>query len=326
MRILTDEPRGAEVFLSQLALEPWRKDVLIFSERELVRALGLDRVFSTRAQSTGQFWNTLTIVSEAPGSQFTALNQLLGAGHTLAGPTATLALSGRHFRGHREREWLGAPGNLHVSVSIPTHMRVKHAGAGLSMLPAVAASDAVSATTGGRVRPGIKWVNDVMIAEHKVGGVLTGARIAGHSLEDVTWGIGMNVAVLPSVHLTPFVPAVTCLHSVRGAEHVTLASLFWALLTAIETRFAELTRHGPSSLFTAYQADSLVLGRSVTVWDEADCGDADPELWGRPLADGLVTEIRDDLGIVLEGQRDVIHKGRLALRGSVASRPTAVRG
>ena len=324
MRILTDDPRGAEAFLPECLVDRWSDGALAGDDRELVSSLGIERAFSTCARGCGEFWDTLTIVSEAPGSQFRALDRFLAEGHALPGPTVAVALSGRHFQGQRERQWVGAPGNLHVSIVIPTGMRASHAGAGLSMLPAVAAVDAITATTRGSVRPGIKWVNDVLIGERKVGGALTGARLTGDRLDDVMWGIGINVAVLPPVDPTPFVPAVTCLHAVDGAEHVTLADLLWALLAAIESRFAELTRYGARALFAAYEADSLVLGRSVRVWDEADCRDADPRRWGPPLADGVVRSIGEDLGLLLDGHSGVVHKGRLALRASVA-RPSTVR-
>lgn len=325
MRILTDDPRGAEPFLAECLVDRWSDGALASHDRELGSALGIERAFSTCARGRGEFWDTLTIVSEAPGSQFRALDRLLADGHALPGPTVAVAVSGRHFQGQRDRQWVGAPGNLQVSIVIPTDMHASHAGAGLSMLPAVATVDAVSAMTRGTVRPGIKWVNDVLIGEQKVGGALTGARLTGDRLDDVMWGIGINVAVLPTVDPTPFVPAVTCLHAVDGAEHVTLADLFWALLAAIENRFAELARDGAPALFAAYRADSLVLGRPVRVWDEADCRDGDPRRWGPPLADGVVTSIRDDLGLLLEGHSDVVHKGRLAVRDSVEWRSN-VRG
>ncbi|MEO5897069.1 MAG: hypothetical protein ABIS06_15365 [Vicinamibacterales bacterium] len=320
MRVLTDDPNGAAGFLSGCIRDSWR-DNLVAGERELVDALGLGRAITTDAHGAGAFVTTLMIVSEASGSQFTALDQLVRSGYALSGPVVSLALSGRHFRGQRDRTWIGAPGNLHVSIALPVHMVASQAGAAFAMLPAVAAVDAVSAATGGAVRPAIKWVNDIIIAEQKVGGVLTSAHITGHNVDSVLWGIGINLAVLPYVQPTPFVPESTCLRAVPGGEHVTLPAMFWSLMAAIETRFAELTRQGAASLFHAYRADSLILGRSVTVWDEADCHDADPARWGRPLAQGLVTGIRDDLGLSLDGECEIVQKGRLALsrvEGTVA--------
>jgi biotin-(acetyl-CoA carboxylase) ligase len=193
-------------------------------------------------------------------------------------------------------------------------MPISDAGAGLSMLPAVAAVDAVAASTCGAVRPGIKWVNDLVIGHQKIGGVLTGAHVTGRRFDDVLWGIGLNVAVLPHVEPTPFVPAATCLHAVPGGEQVSLSRLYWALLAAIETRFRQLLDDGVCSLFRHYRDASLVVGRSVAVWDEADCRDADPYQWGPPLAEGVVTGIRDDLTLTLDGGRDVIARGRLAMR------------
>ncbi len=74
------------------------------------------------------------------------------------------------------------------------------------MLPVVALVDAVRAVTGGALRPGIKWVNDVLVDGRKIGGVLTSTQTQGDRVSAVLLGIGLNVATAPPVPPTPFVP------------------------------------------------------------------------------------------------------------------------
>lgn len=315
MRVLTNDVDGAAGFLSACSVAGWRDELVDARELALAAALGVRGMFSTDVHGAGAFWTTLTVVSETRGSQFTALDQLLRTGARLPGPVALVARSGRHFRGQRDREWIGAAGNLHLSVALPLDMRIRDAGAGLPMLPAVAVLDAVLAATGGMIRPSIKWVNDILIGEHKLAGVLTAAHMNGDRFDNVIWGIGVNLAIPPAVAATPFVPASVCLHEVRGGDHVTLPALLWAVLAAIEARVAQLRQQGVSPLFDAYRASSMIVGRPVKVWDEMDCRKADPARWGEPLAQGQVTAIDEDLGLHVAGYGEVIRKGRLAVCG-----------
>lgn len=323
MRVLTDDPAIVAEFFPGAQADTWDDRDLPSPDRELVDALGLSRVRSGEAGSSNGFWSRIILISDTERSQFDAVEHLLGAGYTLPGPVASMALSGRRFHGQRRREWVGARGNVHLTVALPTHVSTEHVGAGLSMLPAVAAVDAIAQASDGAVHPAIKWVNDIEIAGRKVGGVLTAAHITGRRIDDVLWGIGINVAIAPEIHPTVFVPATTCVHAEPKGERVTVPRLFWALIRAIEHRYTELIEQGPSGLFAAYRASSLVVGRSVSVWNEADCADNDPARWGPPLAEGIVADIARDLSLGLEGRRDRVSKGRLAVR---ALRPRSVGG
>jgi BirA family biotin operon repressor/biotin-[acetyl-CoA-carboxylase] ligase len=182
------------------------------------------------------------------------------------------------------------------------------------MLPAVAAVDAIVSASQAAVRPGIKWVNDVVIGERKIGGVLTAAHTTEGRIDDVVWGVGINVRVAPRIAPTPFVPATTCLRAEPGGADVTLARLFWKLLDAVASRYTELARSGPAPLFSAYRQHSTVVGRAVQVWEESACVDPDPAHWGPPAAEGIVSDIVHDLSLRLDGQHNLITRGRLALR------------
>jgi BirA family biotin operon repressor/biotin-[acetyl-CoA-carboxylase] ligase len=317
MRVLTDDPALAAAFVPGQRLERWQREGdLAPHDWYLVNALGGAPVWSQDIHPGDAFWSTIVLLSQTGLSQFDAIERLLGTGCLVAGPIASLALAGSRFHGHRGRQWEAVRGNLHVSVAVPTSLDAGHIGAGLSMLPAVASVDAIANASRGAVRPGIKWVNDIVIGERKVGGVLTAAHTTGSHIDDVVWGFGINVRVAPRIVPTPFVPATTCLRMEPGGAHVTLPRLFWALLDAVARRYAELARAGSAALFSTYRQHSTVVGRAVQVWEESACVDPDPAHWGPPAAEGIVSDIVHDLSLRIDGQRSLVSKGRLALRAS----------
>jgi biotin-(acetyl-CoA carboxylase) ligase len=316
MRLLTDDAASAAALVPEAAAGRWqRAGLLPHDDWCVIRALGGVAVWRQDIEPGHPFWSTLVVLSHSDVSQFDALDRLLGAGCRVAGPIASVALAGTRFHGQRGRPWEAIRGNLHVSVAVPTCLDAGHVGTGLSTLPAVAAVDAIVEVSQGALRPRIKWVNDIVIGERKVGGVLTAAHTTGRHIDDAVWGIGINVEAAPGIAPTPFVPAATCVRGEPGGEHVMLPRLLWALLDAVATRFAALARFGPTALFSAYRRHSLVVGRAVQVWDESACSDPDPSRWGPPAAEGVVADIVHDLSLRLEGGRGLISKGRLALRG-----------
>lgn len=287
---------------------------------------GPPRLWTTRLDDGTDdrpFWALVAITSHAPVSQFDLLHAL--APQVLAaGPVACLALDGDGFHGHHDRAWAAAPGNLHLSVALPTRLSAATAGASLSMLPAVAVCDAVATVTGGAVRPAIKWVNDIMVPAGKLAGVLTRTRVLGRAIDLAVFGAGVNLATAPAIPPTPFVPATACLRECPGAEGVTLGALAWATLDAFAARLGHLTLHGPGPLAEDYRRVSLVLGRHVRIWDDRATSGVNSQDWPPPLAEGVVTAIGDDLSLTVDGRRETVHQGRLVLGERPPIPPPAV--
>ena len=255
------------------------------------------------------FWSLGLIVGEAPSSQFDALRDSLAAGLELAGPTACVALSGRGFHGQRGRPWAALPGNLHLCPVIPEPGLPARELPSLPMLPVVALVDAVRALSGGTLRPGIKWVNDVLVDGGKVGGVLTASQTQRDRVGPLLFGIGLNVATAPPVPVTPFVPRVGSLADAR--VKATWADAALAVLEALGRRLVALVREGPAPLLEAYRAASLVIGREVCLFPEtsSEIAPANPPA---PLVQGTVRGIGADLSLTLEGVEAPVTSGRLA--------------
>ena len=280
------------------------------SDEALWRALGAGhRIWSGTADDPGPpgFWSRALVVAEAPSSQFDTLREWLDGGLELPGPVACLALSGS-FHGQRGRPWLSAPGNLHLCVVVPEPPIAARDVALLSLLPALALVDAVRALSGGALRPGIKWVNDVLLEGRKIGGALTATKTQGDRVSALVLGIGLNVAQAPPVPPTAFVPSVGCLAD--SGTTATLAEATSCVLSAVGWRVGEAAAAGPATLVAPYRDASLVIGREVCVFEDP----AREQGAGRRTAciRGTVRGIGADLSLLLEGTEKPVTSGRLA--------------
>lgn len=268
---------------------------------------------SRPAERATQPWSRILLLAEAPRSQFDLLSGPLSALVHEVGPVISVALAGRRFHGQRGRAWRAVHGNLHLSVARPANLMVPRDAAALSMLPALAVTDALAAVMGPQVQPGIKWVNDVLVGGRKVAGVLTATHVRGGHIDLVIFGVGVNVACAPAVEPTPFVPGVGCLRECPGGARVTLREVLWEVVDCLETRIEALQRggHSASALLADYRRASLVIGRRVRIWDECAVG-GDVAAWPAPAAAGLVVDIEPDLCLRLHDRTERVESGRLA--------------
>jgi len=249
---------------------------------------------------------------DAPRSQYALMNEILAAGGVLPDGLACLALTGSRFQGQRGRAWSALRGNLHLSVHFVLDLDAAEHQAGLAVLPAVATARAIEAASGGRVRPGTKWVNDLMLDGRKVAGVLTATQLHAGRLRHVVIGVGVNVARAPEL---PPGPRVPCPGSLAEIDAAFAAEDAWArllppLLAELERGRALLVAGEGAALLADYRARATFLGRAVTIWpvDEGP----DPAAV-RPLARGVVQALRDDLSLELEGVDAPVHTGRMTL-------------
>jgi BirA family biotin operon repressor/biotin-[acetyl-CoA-carboxylase] ligase len=129
-------------------------------------------------------------------------------------------------RGSRGRGWTSPPGGLWLSVL------VRPAAAGLELLGLRAGLAVAEALDGvgltGRVR--LKWPNDLMLGEHKAGGILCEARWQGADLAWVAVGLGLNVTNPPPAELAA---TATCL--ARARPSLTAAVLVAPMVQALRT-------------------------------------------------------------------------------------------
>lgn len=262
-----------------------------------------------RAQGTlVKHWDHLVLVNEASESQFDILNALVRTHTNCSESLLCLAGVGKNFHGFKNRPWQTAPGNLHLSALVSPHATINHAGVAFTVLAVVSILQTLDDLTGVSRSAGVKWVNDILIGDSKIGGVLASAQIQGDVVTQATMGIGLNIEKAPDVSPTPFVPTVGCLHqfSTEG-DRCTLRLVFQRLITYLGANYRSLLAGGYPRLLESYRSRSIVLGRRVRL--HRDTVDSTPG----ELLEGVVTSIGDDLQLFIDDAPSPVFTGRLEL-------------
>lgn len=138
---------------------------------------------STGADDAGRI---KTLVRRRVSSTNDEARRLLERGD-LHGPAVILAEVQTRGRGRSGRRWVSPPGGLWMTrVMLPKTPRSRWSL--YSLLAGVAAARAVERTAG--LRPWLKWPNDLMYADRKLGGILCEA-VGEHMII----GVGINVCI-----------------------------------------------------------------------------------------------------------------------------------
>ncbi len=209
-------------------------------------------------------------------------------------------------RGRRGRAWLTPPGRglcLSTAWTYPTQPKGIES---LGLAVGAVARAVLNARTGLDI--GVKWPNDLIVADRKLGGILVELAAEGHGACFVVIGIGINVTAVPALDasntandaLRP-IDLGTALADRPPPRNVLAASLIDA--------FAAMLDEYPATGFAAYRsvfdAADYLYGRSVTV--ESPTGPID----GRAVGIGDDGRLRVDC-------HGVIHE---IVAGDVSVRP-----
>lgn len=161
-------------------------------------------------------WNHLFLTADSARSQCDQLIALSRSGHDIPDRTVCLARAGPCFHGFKGRTWSAVPGNIHLAVHFAPDCVIERFEVAFTMLAALSVVDALDEVPGLRHRSGIRWVNDIVVDDAKLGGVLAYTQTRDRTVTSAVLGIGLNVEVTPAVALTPFVPAVSSLRDLSA--------------------------------------------------------------------------------------------------------------
>ena len=297
MRLLSDCPDTAAAFAPAA---PWRANKLSdlpHQEQIAWQALGTGPAVWSAEAGVGP--RLVVIIDDAPASQFTALADAA----SLPSGLISLALTGRGFRGQRQRGWQALRGNLHLCAYYRLELPAAEVQAGLNMLPVVAATRAIEALS--PLKPDIKWVNDLLLDGRKVAGVLTSTQLQGGRVVSALFGIGINLAQAPTLTPDPLAQPAGCLAEHHPALADALPQLLWAVVSELEAGLKLLSAGNAEALYRRYLERAVFMGRLVSLWPEGEVTE--------PLARGKVVRLNHDLSLVLEGYQQPFYSGRMRL-------------
>ncbi len=188
-------------------------------------------------------------------------------------------------RGRRGRRWDAPPGSsLLVSVLL-------RPAAGLAPVALMAAGLAAveACRVGAGVEAALKWPNDVVVPEGKLGGILSEAHGGG-----VVVGLGLNVD-WGDEPLPEGVVSLAGLAGRRGERPISRGDVLVAYLVALDRRCDQ----APETVVGDWRSACTTIGRSVRV-----------ELPDRTI-EGLATGVTEDGRLVVDGVTvsagDVVH-------------------
>ncbi len=276
--------------------------------RQLTESIYGHAAFHESTFEIGPLWNYLFLVEAASHSHFDLLVELNRQGTVLPPGILCLAGSGRRFHGFKGRPWSAPPGNIYLAVYLTPRQPIRHAGTAFIVLAAISVLDAIDDVPALSSRAGIKWINDVVIDNAKVAGVLAYTQSERDIITEVVLGIGLNVETTPVVESTPFVPRAGCLGDfVPEPASCDQNMMFHRLIDALDSNYSTLVSGGYTVLLDRYRQRSVVVDRNVTLCSEASVGDEDV------IARGRVTGLTADLALQIEGHDEPFSKGRVIL-------------
>lgn len=129
----------------------------------------------------------------------------------------------------------------------------------LTMIVSLAAIDGVRAVTG--LKATLKWPNDILVDEMKVGGVLTEGSFIGGRLDYAVVGLGLNVNFDPAE--IPHIPPTASSLMATLDEPVDRLALIEAILAAADQRYRALKADQPP--FDEWAQHLNTIGRRVRV-------------------------------------------------------------
>lgn len=219
-------------------------------------------------------------------------------------PHGTVLIAGHQTagRGRMGRSFSSpAGGGLYLSVILRPELpaaQLMH----LTCAAGVAACDAVQQSC--QFRPGIKWINDLVVQDRKLGGILTEMSVNAKTglVDFAVIGIGIN-CLQETQDFSPELQNMAISLKATGRKpdipHLA-ASLIYALYKMT------LSLHDRAAVMASYRRDCITLGREIVViqGDEKQYGTAlDVDVEG-----ALVVRLRD-------GSLKTVNSGEVSVRG-----------
>ncbi len=227
--------------------------------------LDIDRLrASLLTHSFGRMLRYMPSTASTNADALAYLQQL--AGQSIPHGMAMIAECQTAGRGRRGRTWHSpAQGNIYSSVIVVPEPGAKRAGPWLSWIPlfsALAVADCLSSHTGLVVS--VKWPNDLLIGERKLGGILCEQTSAPDKTMAIVIGIGLNINANLDSFPEELKAGATSLAAECGRSLDRVAILA-DLFLRLEQRMDRLFLDGPTGMIGEFTQRCSTLGKRVRV-------------------------------------------------------------
>jgi BirA family transcriptional regulator, biotin operon repressor / biotin---[acetyl-CoA-carboxylase] ligase len=178
--------------------------------------------------------------------------------------TIVLADEQTEGRGRLARSWFSPPGiNLYCSIIMRRPIAGEWLSDWLSWLPlmtALAIAEAIEATS--PVTVAVKWPNDLLAGERKIGGILCESGTSGPSGPFQIIGLGLNVNGESADFPADIRELATTLRHEAGRT-IDRNRLLAQILSELETWVDEFERHGSERIGQAYHRRCSTVGKLI---------------------------------------------------------------
>ena len=211
--------------------------------------------------------------------------------------TLVLSESQTKGKGRLGRNWFSPKHKgIYLSLILKPKMLPSQASM-LTLLSAVSICEAIKSTVDLDVH--IKWPNDILLGNKKLGGILTELNAEMDKINFIIIGIGLNV----NNDKRTLIIGATSLREAKK-EQINRVNLLQEILRKIEENYAILDKKGAHSIIEKWREHSITLGRRVKVYCQKE--HIEGEAFDIDADGGLL--VRKDSGVtqkVMAG--DVVH-------------------
>ncbi|MBU0709824.1 MAG: biotin--[acetyl-CoA-carboxylase] ligase [Candidatus Omnitrophica bacterium] len=206
-------------------------------------------------------------------------------------PEGTLVLAEYQTRGWGRlgRNW-SSPRykGIYLSLILRPKMLPERASI-LTLLCAVSICEAIKAACG--LDTQIKWPNDILIDNKKLGGILTELTASTDEIKFMAVGVGLNI----NNDKKSLVPQATSLKEKKG-EVINRVHLLQEILRRIESNYLLFQKKGADFFIEKWRKQSITLGKRIKV----QCH--------KKIIEGVAQDIDTDGGLLIRNDSGVIQK------------------
>jgi len=178
--------------------------------------------------------------------------------------TLVIAEMQKNGRGRKGRKWVSLPeGGIYFSLILRPNLTPSQA-IQIPLIAGVALTKAINATV--FLQPMIKWPNDIVVGQKKVGGILTEMNSEIDVVNHIVLGIGLNVNIPASLLAEQTAGMVTSLIDECGA-YTSRAKIIQCFLNEFEMIYPKFLTSGFSAVRDEWKAFNNTIGSRVRVND-----------------------------------------------------------